>query len=193
MSVNVANILMGPATLYVAAYDSTGANKPADASVNTTPAASTWTDVGGTNGGVAFAVDPKLTALTVDQVVDNIGDRLTSRSIMVTTTLSETTLANLATVLNTTVGATGANFATVEPNFSSTASQIPYIALLLDGIAPTATNTTFRRRIYLPRVLQTGKTELMYSKDKQAGYSVTFTAYYVNSTLAPFHVCDQTS
>lgn len=193
MAINVANILMGPATLYVGAYDPTGANMPADALVNTTPAASAFTSVGGTNGGVTFSVDPKLTSLTVDQVVDGIGDRLTSRTITVSTTLAEATLANLATVLNTVVGATGANYADLEPNYSSTASQIPYVAVVLDGIAPTATNTSLRRRIYLPRCLQTGKTELMYAKDKQVGYSVTFTAYYVSSSLSPFHVTDQTS
>lgn len=189
----VANVLMGPATLYVGAYDATGANMPPDANVNTTPAASAFTSVGFTNGGVSFSVDPKMTTLTVDQVVDDIGDRLTSRTITVTTTLSDATLANLATVLNTTLGATGANFGVVEPNYSSTASQIPYVALVLDGIAPTATNTTLRRRIYLPRCLQTGKTELMYAKDKQVGYSVTFKAYYVSTSLSPFHVVDQTS
>lgn len=192
MSVNPNQLIMGPATIYVGAF---GATEPTDANVNTTPAASAWTDVGGTDGGAVFSVDPKFTNFQVDQIVDTPGARLTSRDIMVTTVMSEVTLANLATALNSTVGATGANYATFEPNYGQFASQVPYFAVLLDGWAPSATNVNanFRRRVILRKVLQTGKVEPAYAKDKQSGLSVQFQAYYVSSSIAPFHIVDQTS
>lgn len=187
----VSNILMGPASLYIGALGVI-TSPPADAAVNSTPAASAWTDLGGTNGGVTFDVTPKFTALVVDQVVDTIDERMTSRTIQVVVQLAETTLANLATSINTTVGATGANYATLEPNYGPYASQTSKASLLIDGFAP-ATVANARRRIYLPRVQQTGPIKPTYAKDKQIGFDVTFTAYYVSSTIAPFHITDQTA
>jgi hypothetical protein len=190
LSVTPANLLMGPATVYVGAL---GAAEPADTAVNSTPAASAWTDVGGTDGGVAFSVDPKFTNFQVDQIVDTPGARLTERSIMVTTVLSEATLANLAAAMNTTVGATGAGFASLEPNYGQFASQLPYTALIMDGWAPATGNNNWRRRLFLRKILQTGKTELVYTKDKQVGIAVQWQAFYVSSVIAPFRYVDQTS
>lgn len=192
MSVNPNQLIMGPAILYVGAF---GATEPADSAVNSTPAASAWTDVGGTDGGATFAVDPKFTDFQVDQIVDTPGARLTSRDIMVSTVLSEVTLANMAVALNSTVGATGANYATFEPNYGQFASQLPYAAIIMDGWAPSATNpnANFRRRVILRKVLQTGKVEPVYAKDKQTGLAVEFRAFYVSSSIAPFHVVDQLS
>jgi hypothetical protein len=186
---------MGPATIYVGTFDGTTTREPADTAVNSTPAGSAWTDIGGTDGGATFAVDPKFTDFAVDQIVDTPGSRLTSRTIMVTTTMSELTLANLATALNSTVGATGSGFATFEPNYGQFASQVPYFAVMLDGWAPSPTNSNsnFRRRVILRKVLQTGKVEPAYAKDKQSGLAVQFQAFYVSSTIAPFKIWDQTS
>lgn len=186
---------MGPATIYVGTFDGTTAREPADSAINTTPAGSAWTDIGGTDGGATFSVDPKFTNFQVDQIVDTPGARLTSRDIMVTTVMSEVTLANLATALNTTVGATGANYATFEPNYGQFASQVPYFAVLLDGWAPSSTNVSanYRRRVILRKVLQTGKVEPVYAKDKQLGLSVQFQAYYVSGSIGPFKITDQTS
>jgi hypothetical protein len=182
---------MGPATIYAGA-SGVITLAPADANVNSTPAASAWTDLGGTNGGLTFDVTPKFTDLLVDQTVDLIGSRLTSRTIMATVTLAEATLPNLATALNTTVGATGANFASFDPNFGAFATQVPYISLLIDGWAPTGTVANARRRIYLPRCLSTGKITVAYAKDKQVGYNVQFQAYFAGSA-SPAHFVDQTA
>jgi hypothetical protein len=189
---NVANVLMGPATIYAGAQGVITA-APALASVNSTPAASAWTDLGGTDGGLTFEVAPKFSDLSVDQVVDLLGQRLTSRTITATTTLSEATLANLALALNTTVGATGANYATSEPNYGQFATQVPYISLLVDGWAPASVVANARRRIYFPRVLSTGKISIVYAKDKQVGYSVQFQAFYASGSVAPFTIVDQTA
>lgn len=188
---NVTNVIMGPANVYAGAMGVITA-PPADSAVNSSPAASAWTDMGGTNGGVTTTVTPKFTALMLDQVVDTIDERLTSRTIQITLTCGETLLSNLAMAMNTTVGATGANFATVEPNYGQFASQTQKMSLLVDGFAP-ATVANARRRIYLPRVQQTGKVDVVYAKDKQVGFAITFTAYYVSSSTSPIHITDQTS
>lgn len=189
---NVANVLMGPATIYLGASGVITA-PPADTAVNLTPAASAWTDVGGTDGGLQLEITPKFTDFSLDQIVDIPGSRLTSRTIMATVTLAEATLANLAAALNTTVGATGANYATVEPNYGQFATQVPYVSVLVDGWAPASVVANARRRIYFPRALSTGKFGIVYAKDKQVGYQVQLQAFYASSSTSPMHITDQTS
>lgn len=183
---------MGPATVYVGA-SGVITLPPTDAAVNATPAASAWTDLGGTNGGLTFDVTPKFTDFSLDQTVVAPGSRLTSQTIMATVTLAEATLPNLAMALNTTVGATGANFATFDPNYGAFATQVPYFSLLIDGFAPAAVVANSRRRIYLPRCLSTGKITVAYAKDKQTGYNVQLQAFYASSTVPPYHITDQTA
>lgn len=191
---NVGNILMGPATIFAGA---TGVitPPPADSAVNSAPAASAWTDLGGSNGGVSYTVTPKFSPLVVDQVVDNIDDRLTSRDIMITLTLAEMTLANFALAMNTTVGATGANYATLEPNYGQYASQTLKTSFLIDGFAPLGTGApaNSRRRLYVARAQQTGKVEWLNAKDKEQGLLLTLKAYYVSTTTSPVHITDQTA
>lgn len=184
-------VVMGPATLYAGALGVVTA-PPADASVNTTPAASAWTNVQGTNGGVTWSHDQKFTPLTVDQTPYAIDDRLTEVDIQVVLTIANVSLANLALALNTTVGATGAGFATLEPNYGPQASQVPTLSLLVDGFAPKGTGiTTPRRRFYLPRCKQVGKVQAVYSKTVQVGWDCTFNVYYVSDQVAPYHITDE--
>ncbi|PKV95923.1 hypothetical protein ATK30_6856 [Amycolatopsis echigonensis] len=190
MTQNSANLLMGAAQVYLGAF---GAAEPLDSAVNAAPAASAWTEVGLTDGGVMMTITPKFTDFAADQIVDIPGTRLTSRTITVTTTMSEITLANLANALNSTVGATGANYATFEPNYGQFASQLPYAAIILDGWAVSPANVNFRRRIILRKTMQTSKVELNYTKDKQVGLSCTWQAYYVSNVIAPYHIADQTA
>jgi hypothetical protein len=187
MSVTTTNLIMGPATLYVGAF---GATEPADAAVNSTPAASAWTDIGGTDGGIKLTVDQKYTELTVDQIVDRVGSRLTSRNFMVETNLAEPTLENLAYALNGGTAASGSGYKSFEPIYAAnSASQPTYVALLFDGFAPNG----FRRRVIVRKALSTDKVETAYDKNKQTFFSVTFTGHYVSSSIAPVHAVDQTS
>lgn len=186
-------VVMGPATVYTGAMGLITA-PPADASVNTTPAASAWTNVQGTNGGTTWSHEPKTTSLMVDQTPFNIDDRITEVDIQVVTTIANVSLANLALALNTTVGATGSGFATLEPNYGPQASQAQTISLLIDGFAPLGTlTTTPRRRFYLPRAKQTGKIQAVYAKDKQVGWDILWNVYYVSDSVAPYHITDQTA
>lgn len=186
MSVTATNVIMGPGTLYTGAF---GATEPADTAVNTTPQASAWTDVGGTDGGVKFGIDNTYTELQVDQVVDRLGSRLTKRDFVVSTNLAEPTLANLSIALNGGTAATGSGFASFEPNYATSATQPTYVAVLLDGFAPSQ----FRRRVILRKALSTAKVDSEYTKDKQTFFPVEFTGHYVSASIAPFKVVDQTS
>lgn len=186
MAITATNLILGPGTLYTGVF---GAVEPADAAVNTTPAASAWTDMGATDGGVKLTIDQKFTELTVDQVVDSLGRRLTQREIMVDTNLAEPTLANLSTAMNGGTSATGSGYATLDPLNVTSATQPTYIAVLLDGYAPAG----FRRRVIIRKALNTSSIQSAYAKDKETYIPVTFNGHYVSSSITPFHVVDQTS
>lgn len=187
MTVTASNLTMGPGTLYTGLF---GATEPLDASVNSAPAASAWTDVGGTDGGVKLSVDQKFATLQCDQLVDVVGRRLTSREIMLDTNLAEPTLANLQQAINGGTSATGANFSSLDPLNVTSATQPNYFAAIMDGYAP---GNAFRRRVIARKVLNISKVESQYSKDKQTFIPVQFGAHYVSPSITPFHVVDQTA
>jgi phage baseplate assembly protein gpV len=192
MAVTALNLLAGPGVLYQAAF---GATEPADSAVNTTPSASTHTDVGGTNDGVKINITQEYFALDVDQVVDVPGRRLSKRDLQVETNLAEPTLANLTLVLNepaSTITASAA-YSTFDPSNTNAATQPTYKSLLFDGWAPGASAGGFNRRVIVRKVLSLEGTEPMYKKDDQTVFKVTFGAHYVSSTVRPFRVIDQTA
>lgn len=191
MTVTTTNLVLGPATLYTGLF---GAVEPLDASVNSAPAASAWTDIGGTMGGVTVSVDQTYTELQVDQLVDSVGRRLTKREFAVATQMAEATLNNLSVALNgstATSGATqnGGTYSTLEPLFATSATQPTYIALLADGFSPNQ----LRRRSIFRKCLSTAKVDAVNAKDKQTAFTVTFNGHYVSPSIAPIHVVDQLS
>jgi hypothetical protein len=192
--VNAANLVLGPARLYVAPFGST---EPTDASVTpngpSSPPSSPWTDVGGTDGGVNLEVDNTYTDLAVDQLTMNVGARLTEMKMTVTAKLSEMTLNNLQTALNN-IGITssGSGYETLEIPVTSSATQPTYAGLIIDGWAPTlSTGAAALRRVIVRKVLSQVKATLSYDKKTQQALDVTFTAYYVSSGINPIHIVDQ--
>lgn len=186
MSVTITNLIQGPGTLYTGAF---GATEPADSAVNAAPAASAWTDLGATDGGVKLSVDQTYSELAVDQLVDSPGRRLTKREFMLDTNLAEPTLTNLSTALNGGTSASGSGWLSYEPLTTTSATQPNYIAVIMDGYAPQS----FRRRVIGRRMLNTSKVESSYTKDKQTFIPVSFAGHYVSPSITPFHVADQTS
>lgn len=183
MAVTATNLIMGPATLYTATF---GAVEPLDTAIAADPDSLVWTDVGGTSDGVNIVLNNDYTELTVDQIVDRVGSRLTKRTMTIQTNMAETTLENFKVALNGGTIATGAGYKSLEPNFATSATQPVYIALLLDGFAPGQT----RRRVIVRRALSTANVEVAYKKDAQTMFAVTFTAHYVSASIAPFKVID---
>jgi hypothetical protein len=186
MAVTTTNLIMGPADLYIASF---GAVEPTDTTVNTTPAASSWTDLGGTQDGVKLSIDQTYTPLEVDQIVDEPGARLTKRLFTVETNLAEATLENLKYLLNDGTAASGAGFKSFEPIYASSATQPTYRAIILDGYAPQQ----FRRRFVVRKVLSNDKVESTYKKDGQTLFTVKWQGFYVSASIAPFKLIDATS
>lgn len=185
---------MGPGRLYVAPFGST---EPLDSTVTpngpSTPPSSPWTDVGGTDGGVTVEIDSTYTDLNVDQITMVVGARLTETKISVTTKMSEMTLANFQTVLNN-IGVTGSGsgYSTLEVPVTSSATQPTYMALIIDGWAPAlSTGSSALRRMIVRKVLSQVKATLSFDKKTQQSFDVTFSAYYVSSSINPIHVVDQ--
>lgn len=186
MSVTTTNLIQGPATLYKGAF---GATEPADSAVNTTPAASAWTDLGGTQDGVKLSVDQTYGELEVDQITLRVGSRLTKQDFTIETSLAEATLENLALSLNGGTSASGSGWKSFDPNVTSSATQPNYFAVIMDGYAPSQ----FTRRVIGRRMLNTDSSELAYTKDKQTLIPVKFAGHYVSASVTPFHIVDQTS
>ena len=196
LAVNAANLVLGPARLYVAPFGST---EPLDSTVTpngpTTPPGAPWTDVGGTNGGVTFEADNTYTDLEVDQIVMKVGARLTEMKMTVTAKLAEMTLANLQTSLNS-IGTTGSGsgYSTLEIPVGSSATQPTYAALIIDGWAPLlSTGAGALRRVIVRKVLSQVKATLSYDKKSQQSLDVTFSAYFVSNSINPIHIVDQLS
>lgn len=177
-----------------------GATEPLDSAitpngVTTPPSSANWTYAGGTDGGVSFEIDTTYVDLQVDQVIMNVGARLTDMKMMVTTKLAEMTLSNLNSVLNSisTTGS-GSGYSTLDVPVGSAATQPTYAALIIDGWGPTLnTGLPARRRIIVRKVLSQVKVAMMYDKKGQAAYDVTWNAFFVSSSIAPIHITDQTA
>jgi hypothetical protein len=191
VSATVTNLIAGPGTLYVGAF---GATEPADSTVATTPSASTWTDVGGTQDGVQITVNLDYFELEVDQVVDIPGRRLTKRDVQVKTNMAEATLTNLGVALNGGTVTASATYSTYDPADNTAATQLTYKAAIFDGWAPqTAAGVSNVRRVVVRKVLSIDNVETSYKKDDQTLFPVTFGAHYVSSVIKPFRVIDQTA
>jgi hypothetical protein len=192
VAIQPSNLTQGPATLWYAPF---GTAAPADSAVTSAPSSS-WTDVGGTQGGVMLEVDNTYTPQAVDQLVDDIGARLTKRAITVTTQLAETTLANLALAANAAVQISPlTNYSTLDLTTATGTTQPTYSTLIIDGWAPiTGTSqVSCRRRIIVWKVLSQTKVTLEYDMAKNAVYNCTFTSFYVSASVSPIHIIDQTS
>jgi hypothetical protein len=154
-----------------------------------------WTDIGATQGGVTVEVDNTYDQLTVDQLVDPVGARLTKRLIQVTFKAAETTLNNLQVAMNSLMSqSSGAGYATADPQTTTSATQPTYAALIIDGWAPTlASGAAARRRIIVRKVISQVKTQLVYNMATNTTYDLTWTAFYVSASIAPFHIIDATA
>lgn len=191
MSVTPSNLVQGPAILWFAGF---GTAEPADSAVGSAPGGS-WADVGGTQGGVNWEVDDTYEDQVVDQVAMPVGARFTKRAVTVTAKLAEATLSNMALALNSQVTqASGSGYATLEPIEGTSATQPTFTALIVDGWAPTlSSGGAARRRLIVRKALSQPKIQLAYAMSGNGVYDVTWSGYYVSSSIKAFHVVDQTA
>lgn len=162
-----------------------GTAEPADTAVASPPGGG-WVDLGGTSDGVTLTINQEYTELSVDQIVDVPGRRLTKRDMVLATNMAEPTLENLAVCLNGGTQATGAGFKSLEPTAGTSATQPTYRAFLFDGFAPSG----FQRRVILRKGLNTSNVAFAYKKDGQTVFEASFNAHYVSSSVQPFKLID---
>lgn len=189
------NAVKGPANIWVGTF---GVTEPAstNSALIADPGAG-WTSIGLTEGGVSWEDDQTVSGTRADQVLDEIGARVTARKTMVTFNLLEPTLARLAIALNNfgsvTTPASGINvYDPGQPN----AGSIPvYSAILVDGWAPQISGGgAARRRAIFRKVLNTNaKVEHVYDPTKDTVLAFSCQCYFVSSTISPYVVMDQTS
>lgn len=176
MPVTVSNLLMGPATIFVAPF---GTTEPATAA--TAPAAG-WIDVGGTMDGATLSISQTYTELVVDQIAQRVGSRLTEQNFSVAVSLAEATLANLRLSMNLAVAAgTSLELDSIISN-----ADPLYVAVLLQGQKPGGGN----RNVIIRRALSVEGAELSFSKDGQTVLPVTWQSHYVSSTVKSIKIDD---
>lgn len=186
MGVVVTNLIQGPADLYKATF---GATEPLDTAVNTAPASSAWTDMGGTSDGVDLELKQEYKELVVDQLVDVPGRRMTKREMTLKTKLAEPTLERLDWALNSATGGvqSAAGYKSLEPDGSTAATQPTYSALIMDGYAPAG----LRRRLIARKVLSVEGLKTSAKKEDQTVFEVSLATHYVSSSIKPFKIVDE--
>lgn len=190
MGVTATNLIAGAAELHTADF---GGVEPLDTAVADALDDAVWTDRGGTNDGVTLTVSREFMRMTVDQVIDSPGRRMTERDVSVATNLAEGTLENLATAMSqaessVTIGGTGATgYAAMDLEGDDSGAEPPYIAVILRGRAPAGR----RRNVIVRKALSTEEVEMAYTKDGQTLIPVTFSAHWVSPSVRPVRVIDE--
>lgn len=113
--IDVTSVLQGPADIYVGAF---GATEPTDGTW-TAVDTSIWTPAGATSGGLKVAAAMTYKSIEVDQVPDEIGVRMTGRSVAVETSLAEMSLSNIKFLMNG---------GTITPGGGSTLGTVTIVA-----------------------------------------------------------------
>lgn len=186
MAITATNLVGGPGVLYRGAF---GATEPADTTVGTTPPASSWTDVGATTDGVTLEIEQEFFQFQVDQVDEDVESRRTRHSFMINTNLAETTLDNLAFILNsTTSSGSGSGYESLSAGAATAGQSSTYCALIIDGPADSAGNN---RRFIGRKMLNTSNVSAAYTKGAMTVYAVSFRGHYVSSVIPSYKIIDE--
>lgn len=180
MTVTVTNALLGPVEVW---HGATGATEPVDAA--TAPGVG-WTDLGGTNGGATLTFMQGFSNIEFDQITMPAGSRRSSQGATVQANLAEITLDNLRVALNDLAVPTDPT----ELEFGGediTNDEPDYAAILLRGSAPGGGP----RMWVVRRTLSTENIGTAYQKDGQTLVPVTWTAYYVSSSVRAVRATDK--
>lgn len=177
MAVQTENLLMGPVDVFHGVF---GVTEPVDAEA--APGVG-LTDIGGTDGGVTLTLGQTYTPMTVDQVAMAVDARLTDETITVSTNMAEATLDNLRRARNV------AADAATEFEFGGeliTNSSPLFSAIVLRGLAPEGGP----RLVVVRRTLSTESIGVPFLKDGKTVFPVTWTAYFVSSSVRAVRVDD---
>lgn len=191
MSPTVSNLLVGPGEAYSAAF---GALEPADTAVVTALDSGVYTTLGGTDGGLKLNVSRDYMKLSIDQVVETPGRRLTALEVTLETNLAEVTIENWQLSLADAASAITAS------GTGGTLNKAMDIAGLEPGLEPTYKCIVFRgrapkgkvRQVFIRKALSVdGDVEQEYQKDGQTFIPVTFASHYVSPSIKAVHVQEE--
>lgn len=177
MTVTATNAMGGPVRIFTGLV---GATEPTNA--GTAPGTG-WTEVGGTEGGATLTLTQGYTDYDFDQIAMSPGADLTSQAAEVATNIGEPTLANLRTALNQAVDA-ATDLEVFGDDLTNDAPLYQAVALL--GKKPGGGPRLWIVR----RTLSTKSIGIPFKKNGQTVFPVTWTAYYVSSSIAAVRVDD---
>jgi hypothetical protein len=145
---NVYEVLVGAGTLYTAPVSTAFPANPA-----TSPSGS-WTEIGYSNDGWTFAIDPKAEPIVVEEEMDPLFILRTTMEIHLRGSSAQSSIANLQLALGggSIVSAAGPP-ATLTYTPPLVTDQPTEMALLLRGKAPAQAGVAKTRDIQIPRAV----------------------------------------
>lgn len=177
MPVTGTNVMVGPITVL---HGLVGAAEPANA--DEAPGVG-WTDCGGTESAATLTLSQSYTSKQVQQVAMPVGAQLTEQGAQAAVTLAELTLANIRRALNMAASAA----TVVEFGGEDLTNSDPlYSAIMLRGRSPRGGPLLW----ILRRTLSTENIGIAFDKGGQTGIPVTWTAYYVSSSIKAARIDD---
>lgn len=151
----VAEVVIGPGTLYTAAVGTTFPVEPSD------PVGAGWTEIGYTEEGWTLGVDKTFENVFVAEELDPIITLKTEQVITVSGELAQPSLENLLLAFgggSITVGATADTFAPPAP------TDFDELAILFRVLTTPVAGATRFRDYQIPRSVATGSFEMSYAK-----------------------------
>ena len=187
----IVSLVMGPATVYVADFDTT---EPLDSEIASIPAGA-WMDIGTTLDGVVMTVKQEFEPVNVTQKPEAPARRLKRRHLEVDLNMAEPTLTNMLYALNSGELDSGSGYTSYSPPFLDRATPLTYRAVMIDGWAPgfsdTNENRHRRRRVILRKCLSIDDATLGYTKDDLTACNVKWTVHRVDGVTTPFKIIDE--
>ncbi|MFE7461669.1 hypothetical protein ACWFMI_23530 [Nocardiopsis terrae] len=184
------SLTSGPGELWAGQV---GATEPEDTDitleVDETDVADEWEGLGATNDGITLNIAMEYFSLEVDQALDTVERRATSRDVSVATNLAEVTLHNLRNTQNGGTVVEGPGYRSYEPATGRDATQPTYSAYILDCFGPD----NQRRRCVIRRCINTAEVSSSYAKDAQTLYPIELHGHFVANRVPPYRVVDEFS
>lgn len=162
-------VLVGVGTLYIAP-----ANTAAPATVATAPA-STWVDLGDTDGGVIVRKTQNIETFSADQRTGPVKAVRTEEGLEVETNLQENTLENLGYALNATVTDTAPGTGSIGTRKLKMykGADVSQYALLFRGSSPYG---AYPGQFYIPVAVIVDDIEMEFTKDGKTLIPMKFLA-----------------
>lgn len=168
MSSQPYQILVGVGTLYIAPV---GTAMPVLTVIPSGP----WRSLGETEDGVTVSKTQSIEAFSSDQRTGNVKAVRTEEGVTIETNLKESTLENLADVINGTITDTAPGAGTIGTRrlYLHKGADVAEYALLFRGASPYG---AFPGQFYVPRGYMDDDVEMEFKKDENTLIPVKFMA-----------------